>query len=83
MNGASGLSTKWYKSERERQISYDLTYMWTLNLKKWKHKKQAHRYREQIGDHQNQGMGEMGEGGENLLTSSCKVSHEDIVYMEI
>ena len=25
--------TKWSKSERERQISYDITYMW--NLKKW------------------------------------------------
>ena len=25
--------TKWSKPERERQISYDITYMW--NLKKW------------------------------------------------
>ena len=25
--------TKWSKSDRERQISYDITYMW--NLKKW------------------------------------------------
>ena len=23
--------TKWRKSDRERQISYDITYMWNLN----------------------------------------------------
>ena len=28
---------KWSKSDRERQISYDITYMWNLNIDiKWK-----------------------------------------------
>ena len=33
MNGPRAYHTKWIKSGRERQISYDITYMW--NLKKW------------------------------------------------
>ena len=30
MGGPRGYHTKWSKSERERQISYDITYMWNL-----------------------------------------------------
>ena len=30
MDGPRGYHTKWSKSERERQISYDITYMWNL-----------------------------------------------------
>ena len=33
MDGPRGYHTKCSKSDRERQISYDLTYMW--NLKRW------------------------------------------------
>ena len=33
MDGPRDYHTKWSKSERERQISYDITYMW--NLEKW------------------------------------------------
>ena len=33
MDGPRDYCTKWSKSDRERQISYDITYMW--NLKKW------------------------------------------------
>ena len=33
MNGPRDYHTKWSKSDRERQILYDITYMW--NLKKW------------------------------------------------
>ena len=32
MDGPRDYHTKWSKSERERQVSYDITYMW--NLKK-------------------------------------------------
>ena len=32
MSGPRDYHTKWSKAERERQISYDITYMW--NLKK-------------------------------------------------
>ena len=34
MDGPGDYNTKWSKSDRERQISYDITYMWSLK-KKW------------------------------------------------
>ena len=34
MDGPRDYSTKWSKSDRERQTSYDITYMWNLK-KKW------------------------------------------------
>ena len=33
VDGPRDYHTKWSKSDRERQISYDITYMW--NLKRW------------------------------------------------
>ena len=30
MNGPRDYHTKWSKPDRERQISYDITYMWNL-----------------------------------------------------
>ena len=30
MDGPRDYHTKWSKSERERQITYDITYMWNL-----------------------------------------------------
>ena len=30
MDGPRGYHTKWSKSEKERQISYDMTYLWNL-----------------------------------------------------
>ena len=33
MDGFRDYHTQWSKSDRERQMSYDITYMW--NLKKW------------------------------------------------
>ena len=30
MDAIRGYHTKWSKSERERQIPYDITYMWNL-----------------------------------------------------
>ena len=30
MDGPRDCHTKWSKSDRERQISYDITYMWNL-----------------------------------------------------
>ena len=35
MDGPRDYHTKWSKSDRERQISYDITYMWNLIFKKW------------------------------------------------
>ena len=34
MDGPWGHDAKWNKSDRERQILYDLTYMWNLRKKK-------------------------------------------------
>ena len=34
MDGPRDYHTKWSKSDRERQISYDITYMWNLKKKK-------------------------------------------------
>ena len=51
MDGLGGYYAKWNKSDRERQILYDITYMW--NLKKYNKlmnitkQKQTHRYRGQ------------------------------------
>ena len=49
MNGRWGHYAKWDKSDRERQILYDLTYMW--NLKKQTNKQTktlTHRNRDQV-----------------------------------
>ena len=37
MDGSGDYHTKWSKSDRERQISYDITHMWNLkkNWYKW------------------------------------------------
>ena len=52
MDGLGGYYAKWNKSDRERQILYDITQMKTK-------KKQTHRYREQTcGCHWGDGRGE-------------------------
>ena len=65
----------------QRQIPYNLTYMWNLNLKTDKH---TPRCRQQTGGCQSQGH-EMTEGGKKVQVSSCKgnkswgckVQHDD------
>ena len=51
-----GYDAKWNKWGRERQIPYDLTFIWNLKNKtnKTKHR-QIHRYREQAGSYQKEG----------------------------
>ena len=53
MDGLGGHYAKWNKSDRERQILYDVTYMCNkkklVNITK---KKQTHRYREQTSGYQ-------------------------------
>ena len=58
-------------SDRERQIPYDLTYMWNLNTAKHE---AAHRYREETGDCQRWGWraGKMSEGSKKVQISSYK-----------
>ena len=57
MDGPRDYHTKWSKSGRERQISYDITYMWNLKRKMIvenlsRKPKQSHRLRKQIYDYQ-------------------------------
>ena len=44
MDGPKDDYTNWSKSERERQILYDINYMWDL---KYDTNKQTHRHRKQ------------------------------------
>ena len=48
MNGPGDYHTKWSKSDRERQISYDITYMWNLKKKlyKWTYRQNRNRFTE-------------------------------------
>ena len=65
MEGHRDCHTEWSKSDRERQISYDITYMW--NLKKmvqvnlFTKQKLSHRYRKQTYGYQG------GKGGRDNL----------------
>ena len=71
MDGHRDDHTKWNKSDREKQISYDITYMW--NLKKmiqmnlFTKQKQTHRHRKQIYGYQRaflkERRGKLGVGG--------------------
>ena len=51
---------KWSKSDRERQILYDFTYMWTLkdNINEQIKQKMSYRFREETGICQRGGCGE-------------------------
>ena len=59
MDGPCGHYAKWNKWDRQKQILYDLTYMWNLKNKRKNNKQkipQAYRYREWIGVCQRQGV---------------------------
>ena len=62
MDGPRDYHTKWSKPDRERQISYDIAYMWNLKeWYKWMYVQNRHRPR----DIENKVMvtiGEMGAG---------------------
>ena len=69
MNGPWGHYTKWNQSDKERQILYDLTYIWNLS----KNKQTKNKLIEHTGGCQRQGVGEVGktgEGGQKVQTSS-------------
>ena len=67
MIGPRDCHTEWNKSDRERQKSYDITYMW--NLKKWGYEwtypkqKQRYRCRKQTYGHQGVRRGRDNLGG--------------------
>ena len=60
MDATRDYHTKWRKSERERQTSYDATYMWTLKYDTNEpiHETETnHGHREQAGSCQGRGLG--------------------------
>ena len=61
MDGTGDFHTKWSKSERERQIPYDITYIWNLiySTNKPFHRKETHGLGEQTWGCQG---GRLGEG---------------------
>ena len=65
MDGSWGHYAKWNKSDRERQISYDFTYMW--NLKNKQPKKSSYIQRTDW-------LSQMGIGDQRGQTSSYKIN---------
>ena len=71
-----GYYAKGNKSDRERQIVYDITYMWNLknNLVNITKKKQTHRHREQTSGYQGgEGSREGQYRGMGLRGTNCYV----------
>ena len=66
MDGPGDYYTKWSKSDRERQIPHDTTYIWNLKNKtnKQSKMKQTQKYREQMDGYQKEAGGRMGKIGE-------------------
>ena len=83
MGGTTDSHTKWSKSERERQIPYDIAYIWNLIYGKNKpfHRKETNGLGEQIcGCQWGREESEMGwESGVNR----CKLLHLEWISNEI
>ena len=75
MDGTRDSHTKWSKSERERQIPYDISYIWNLiyGTNESFHSKETHGLREQTCGCQGRrgGSGMDWESGDNR----CKLLH--------
>ena len=61
MDGPGDYHTKWSKSDRERQTSYNIAYMWNLKkmiqTKLFTKQKQSHKLRKQTYGYQGEGWG--------------------------
>ena len=67
--------TKWNKSDRERQILYDLTYMWDLRNKNKKQSKLIEKgIRLVVTSGRGLGEGELQDSGQKIQTASYKVN---------
>ena len=65
MDGPRGYHTKWSKSDKEREILYDITHMWNLILKMiqmnlFTKQKQIHRFQKQTYGYQRGNVGREG-----------------------
>ena len=79
MDGSRDSPTKWSKSERERQLSYDITDIWNLiyGINETFHRKETHGVEEQICGCQWEGRGsgmewELGVNRCKVLLAVCK-----------
>ena len=76
MDAARDSHTEFCKSERERQIPYDITYMWTLNMAQmnlYTKQKPTNRHREQTHGCRGGGRGNRMDG--DLGVGRCKLLH--------
>ena len=77
MDGPGDYHTKWSKSERERQITYDIIYMWDLKIKyKWTYLWNRNR----LTDIGNKLMVTKGEGGKDKL--GVGISRYTLLYIK-
>ena len=72
MDATRDSHTKWSKSERERQIPYDFTYIWNLiySTNEPFHRKENHRHGEQTCGCQERGRGSRGSGNFGLIDAN-------------
>ena len=79
MDGPRDYQMKWSMSDRERQISYDITYMWNLIYDKmnlFTKQKQTHRYREETcGCQKGEGLGEGWIGSLGLVQANFYIEN--------
>ena len=73
MDGTRDYHTKWSKSEKKRQIPYNITYMWNLkyNTNELMYETKTHRHRKHLWLQKGKGWGEAGinqEVGINIYT---------------
>ena len=80
MDGQGGYYAKWNKSDREKQILYNFTYMWQLKFFfKWKNitkQKQTHTENKQVVARLEGvwGMSEIGKGDQEIQNSSYNIN---------
>ena len=56
MDGPGDYHTKWSKSDKERQVSYNITYLWNLKKKKKRYKETYLQKRNRLKDTENKLM---------------------------
>ena len=78
MDGPREYHTKWSKSHRERQIFYDIIYMWNqkYDMNLYTKQKQTHRYRKQAYGYQR------GKGGRERDELGVGINRHKLLYIK-
>ena len=84
MDGTRDYHTKWSKSEKKRQIPYNITYMWNLkyNTNELMYETKTHRHREQTCGCQGGGRVEGGVEWK-FRVSRCKLLYTEWINNEV